>query len=81
MMDDNHKLDLSYSMDPEEAFVQAVKDKRSHHHGDPTLKREATTIYNKCSKQERKWIAQRLPTENLEKSQQGGNAEKQGTAF
>jgi hypothetical protein len=37
-------------MDPEEAFVQSVRDKRSHHHGDPTLKREATTIFKAGTK-------------------------------
>jgi len=73
MQDEGHKRDLSYSMDPEEAFIQSVEDKRSHHHGNPVLRREAANIFKKCSKQERQWLSQRIPAAELEKSANSDN--------
>ncbi|CBY11079.1 unnamed protein product [Oikopleura dioica] len=77
MQDEGCKRDLSYSMDPEEAFIQSVEDKRSHHHGNPVLRREAANIFKKCSKQERQWLSHRVPASDLDKPANTDNKSEQ----
>jgi len=53
-----HRVDLANSIDPGTDYVQRLRQKRSRHHEDTPLVREATAHFHKMSKKEKEYLQQ-----------------------